>query len=74
MLDDTEAQFGFQNVAPVVDQELADELGSEFADAVNAVTELLTEEAIISMNSAVAIDQRQPAEVAQEFLEANDLL
>jgi osmoprotectant transport system substrate-binding protein len=74
VLEDTEAQFGFQNVAPVVDQELADELGSEFADAVNAVSELLTEEAIISMNSAVAIDQRQPAEVAREFLEANNLL
>jgi osmoprotectant transport system substrate-binding protein len=74
VLDDTEAQFGFQNVAPVVDQELADAGGQELADAVNAVTELLTEEAIISMNSAVAIDQRQPAEVAQEFLEANDLL
>ena len=74
VLEDTEAQFGFQNVAPVLDQELADEGGQELADTINAVTELLTEEAIISMNSAVAIDQRQPAEVAQEFLEANDLI
>src|SRR5215218_4204973 len=37
VLEDTEAQFGFQNVAPVVDKELADSLGSEFADTVNAV-------------------------------------
>jgi osmoprotectant transport system substrate-binding protein len=74
VLEDTEAQFGFQNIAPVVDQELADALGDEFADSVNAVSEKLTEEAIIAMNSAVAIDQRDAKEVAMEFLEANDLL
>jgi osmoprotectant transport system substrate-binding protein len=74
VLEDTEAQFGFQNVAPVVDQELADQLGAEFAETVDAVTALLTNEAIISMNSAVAIDQREPEQVAMEFLEANNLL
>ena len=73
VLEDTEAQFGFQNVAPVVDQALLEELGDEFADAVNAVSELLSEEAIIAMNSAVAIDQRPVAEVAGEFLAANEL-
>jgi osmoprotectant transport system substrate-binding protein len=73
VLEDTEAQFGFQNVAPVVDQELVDALGQEFVDAVNAVTALLTEEAIIAMNSAVAIDQEPAADVAGEFLEANGL-
>jgi osmoprotectant transport system substrate-binding protein len=58
----------------VVDQELADALGDEFADTVNAVSAKLTEDAIIAMNSAVAIDQRDAAEVAREFLEANELL
>jgi osmoprotectant transport system substrate-binding protein len=74
VLEDTKAQFGFQNVAPVIDQELLDEGGSELEDAVNAVSEKLTEEAIIAMNSAVAIDQRPASEVAAEFLEANDLI
>jgi osmoprotectant transport system substrate-binding protein len=74
VLEDTEAQFGFQNVAPVVDQELLDALGDEFADTVNAVSESLTEEAIIAMNSAVAIDQQPEADVARQFLEENDLL
>jgi osmoprotectant transport system substrate-binding protein len=74
VLEDTKAQFGFQNVAPVVDQELLDALGSEFADTVDAVSEKLNEEAIIAMNSAVAIDQRPAAEIAAEFLEANGLL
>ena len=74
MLEDTEAQFGFQNVAPVVDQELLDALDDEFAETVNAVSETLTDEAIIAMNSAVAIDQQAEAEVAKQFLEENDLL
>jgi osmoprotectant transport system substrate-binding protein len=74
VLDDPEANFGFQHVAPVVRQELADELGDEFRAAVDAVSEKLTEEAIIAMNSAVAIDKRPAPEVAQDFLEANDLL
>lgn len=74
VLEDTAAQFGFQNIAPVVAQTIVDALGSEFEDTVNAVSEKLTEEAIIAMNSAVAIDQQQPADVAKQFLEENDLL
>ena len=74
VLDDPEANFGFQNVAPVVDQELADELGDDFRETIDAVSEQLTDEAIIAMNSAVAIDQRPADEVAREFLEANELL
>jgi osmoprotectant transport system substrate-binding protein len=73
VLEDPEANFGFQNVAPVVRQELADELGDEFRAAVDAVSAKLTPEAIIAMNSAVAIDKRPAAEVAREFLEANEL-
>lgn len=74
VLEDTKAQFGFQNVAPVVDQKLADEGGQELADTFNAVTELLTEDAIITMNAAVALSQQSPDEVARAFLQANDLL
>ncbi len=74
VLDDPEANFGFQNVAPVVNQELADELGDDFRSAIDAVSEKLSEDAIIAMNSAVAIDQRPADEVAREFLEANGLL
>jgi osmoprotectant transport system substrate-binding protein len=74
VLEDTEAQFGFQNVAPVVDQEVVDALGDEFAETVDAVSALLTEDAIIAMNSAVAIDQQPEAEVARQFLDENGLL
>ena len=74
VLEDTKAQFGFQNVAPVIDEKLADEGGQELADTFNAVTELLTEDAIITMNAAVALNQKSPDEVAKAFLQANGLL
>lgn len=74
VLKDTEAQFGFQNVAPVVDQEVVDALGDEFVEIVDAVSASLTDEAIIAMNSAVAIDQQPEAKVAKQFLEENGLI
>ena len=74
VLEDTEAVFGFQNVAPIVNQELADELGGDFEAAVDAVSEKLTQEAVIAMNASVTIGKRQVADVAREFLAANDLL
>ena len=74
VLEDTEAQFGYQNVAPVVDQEVVEALGDEFVETVDAVTAKLTDEAIIAMNSAVAIDQQPEAEVAKQFLQENGLL
>ena len=72
-LDDTKHIFGFQNVAPIVSQDVADALGSEFTDAVNAVSALLTTDAMIAMNKAVAVDKQSPADVAKQFLDANGL-
>ncbi len=74
VLKDTKHQFGFQNVAPVVDTELANELGATFARTVNAVSAKLTAKAMIAMNSAVAIDKQKPSAVARKFLQANGLL
>jgi osmoprotectant transport system substrate-binding protein len=73
-LDDTKHIFGFQNVAPVVTQKLADAGGSDFADTVNVVSAKLTTPAIAAMNKAVAIDKKSPAAVAKQFLQANGLL
>jgi osmoprotectant transport system substrate-binding protein len=74
VLKDTKAQFGFQNVAPVVDRELAAALGPSFRKTVDAVSTKLTDAAIIAMNSAVAIDQKSPASIAKQFLKANGLV
>ncbi len=73
VLTDTKHIFGFQNVAPVVTQALAQQGGSDFASVVNAVSAKLTLPAMQAMNKAVAIDKKTPAAVASAFLKANGL-
>ena len=75
VLEDPKGVFGFQNVYFVINKDKYDELGGqEFMDVINSVNTLLTEEAMTSMNAAVDLDKKKPAEVAQAFLEANNLL
>jgi osmoprotectant transport system substrate-binding protein len=65
--------YGFQNVAPVVSKKLVAAYGAKFANAVNAVSAKLTNQAMIAMNKAVAVDKKTPAAVAKAFLKANGL-
>jgi osmoprotectant transport system substrate-binding protein len=75
VLEDPEGVFGFQNVYFVINKDKYDALGgTEFMDVVNSVNSLLTEEAMTSMNAAVDLDKKKPADVAKAFLEANQLL
>jgi len=72
VLKDPKGVFGFQNVLFVINKPKYEALGGQqFMDVVNKVNALLTEEAMRSMNSAVDIDKKAPAEVAKAFLEAN---
>jgi osmoprotectant transport system substrate-binding protein len=70
VLTDTKHIFGFQNVAPVVSNKIAD---AKLAKIVNAVSAKLTVNAMRAMNKAVAIDKKSPADVASAFLTANKL-
>jgi osmoprotectant transport system substrate-binding protein len=75
VLEDPKGVFGFQNVYFVINKDKYDALGGqEFMDIINTVNALLTEEAMTSMNAAVDLDKKKPADVAQAFLEANNLL
>ena len=75
VLEDPKGVFGFQNVYFVINKDKYDALGGqEFMDVINSVNALLTEEAMTSMNAAVDLDKKQPADVAQQFLQANELL
>jgi osmoprotectant transport system substrate-binding protein len=73
VLADPVHQFGFQNVAPVVKQELVTQLGPKFSKTVNAVSAKLSQDAIVAMNKAVLVDKQSPAKVAAAFLKANHL-
>jgi osmoprotectant transport system substrate-binding protein len=75
VLKDPKGIFGYQHVAMVMNKDKYDQLGGQaFFDVINQVSALLTNDAMITMNKAVAIDKQDEAEVARRFLEANNLL
>jgi osmoprotectant transport system substrate-binding protein len=73
-LTDPEGIFGFQNIVPVVSRRVLAREGPAFAATMNAVSAKLTNGALQTMNAAVDLDGRKPAEVARAFLRANGLL
>jgi osmoprotectant transport system substrate-binding protein len=73
ILDDDKHVFGFQNVAPVVREEVLEQYGTRLSRPLDLVDALLTEPAMQALNEAVAIKRLSPAEVARRFLRANRL-
>src|ERR1700744_6264453 len=71
VLKDTKFIFGFQNVGMVVKQSVATAEGPAFTSTINAVSRLLSQKAIIALNSAVEVDKQSAASVAKAFLKAN---
>jgi len=74
VLKDTKFIFGFQNVGMVVKQSVATAEGSAFTSTINSVSRLLTQQAIIALNSAVEVDKKSASSVAHTFLKDNHLL
>jgi osmoprotectant transport system substrate-binding protein len=75
VLKDPKGIFGYQHVAMVMNRDKYEALGGpEFFGVIDAVSALLTNDAMITMNKAVVIDKQDEAEVARRFLEANQLL
>lgn len=73
VLSDPKHVFGYQNVAPIVSKKILEEEGPAFEETLNAVTKLLTTEAMQQMNKAVSIDKQSAESVAEQFLKANGL-
>jgi osmoprotectant transport system substrate-binding protein len=73
LLADPKGIFGYQNVAPIVSKKVIAAEGPQFAKTLNAVSALLTLDAIRKMNAAVILDKQAPASVAGQFLKANGL-
>src|SRR4051794_26568206 len=74
VLEDPKGVFGFQNVYFVINKDKLAKLGGQqFMDVINSVNKLLTAEAMTSMNAAVDLDKKKPADVAKAFLDANNL-
>jgi osmoprotectant transport system substrate-binding protein len=73
VLKDTKFIFGFQNVGMVIKKSVATAEGPAFTAAINAVSRLLTQQAIITLNSAVEVEKQSASAVAKAFLRANHL-
>jgi osmoprotectant transport system substrate-binding protein len=73
VLKDTKFIFGFQNVGMAIKTTVAKAEGSAFTSTINKVSALLTQKAIIALNSAVEVDKQNAATVAKAFLRANHL-
>ena len=74
VLQDPKGIFGYQHVAMVMDKKKNAALGPEFFATIDSVSKLLTNDAMISMNKAVATDKQPEADVAKKFLQANGVL
>lgn len=73
VLEDDQQLFPPYQVAPVARQEVLD-ASPAVADALNALAPLLTDETMQRLNYEVSGNQREPAEVAREFLVEEGLL
>ncbi|HZG41244.1 MAG TPA: glycine betaine ABC transporter substrate-binding protein [Nodosilinea sp.] len=67
VLEDDEALFPPYQVAPIVSQAALD-ANPGIADALNQVSPLLTDDVMRQLNYEVSGNQREPADVAREFL------
>lgn len=75
ILEDPKRVFGYQHVALVIDQKKLDRLGGDkFMDVIDDLNSRLTQDTVISLNRAVALDGQSEAAVAERFLRQNGLL
>ena len=73
VLGDPRRLFASGHVAPVVDDKVIETHGDALKTAIDAVTRVLTTDAMREMNAAVDLESREPATVAAEFLREQGL-
>jgi osmoprotectant transport system permease protein len=73
ILEDDKGFFPVYNPAPTVRKEILDEY-PEIASVINKLPPLLDQKTQIELNKKSDVDGQEPGKVAQDFLEANDLL
>jgi glycine betaine/choline ABC-type transport system substrate-binding protein len=74
LMKDPRNIFGFQNVTFVVRGDVLTREGPAFRKTVDAVSAILSTQALRVMNAAVELDRQSPEAVARQFLAANGLL
>ena len=67
VLADDKSYFPAYNVAPVVTKKVLDEY-PQLRDLLRPVSDKLTDDVLIELNSEVDVDGREPADVAMDWL------
>lgn len=73
ILEDDKNFFPVYNPAPTINNEILEEY-PELEEIINQLPPLLDEEKLPQLNQEVDIEEREPVDVAREFLEENELL
>jgi osmoprotectant transport system substrate-binding protein len=71
VLEDDKGLQAADNITPLVNEEV---LTGEVEELLNSVSAVLTTEIVTELNTAVGVEQMDPADVAAEFLEEEGLL
>lgn len=74
LLDDDLHLEPAQNMVPIASKALADAVGADFAETLNAITAKLSTTALTQLGVAIVINHEEIADVARQFLEDNGLL
>lgn len=74
VLEDDKNLFGFQNVVPLIRDNIFADLDDDAPEFLNTLHSLLTIDAIQALNEASAINRIDSAQVATVFLQANGLM
>jgi osmoprotectant transport system substrate-binding protein len=74
LLGDPRGAFGRSQAFPVVPEKVLRAEGPAFARTLNRVTALLSLDTIRELNAAVDLQNRDPAQVARQFLQAHGLI
>lgn len=73
-LEDDQGLTAVENIVPVVSDEIVEAYGDDLVATINAVTELVTTDALLDLNGRVELNAEDPADVATAFLEENGIL
>jgi glycine betaine/choline ABC-type transport system substrate-binding protein len=74
VLEDDQSFFPLYNVSPVFTQDAHDPYADELAELYAPVTEALEQDVMTELNARASAEGEREQDVAQDFLESNDLL
>jgi osmoprotectant transport system substrate-binding protein len=69
MLEDDEQMVPAENIVPVVRNEIAEDYGDDLVALLDSVTERITTDLLIELNTEIEVDARDPRDVARDWLE-----